>query len=211
MKLKKIASLALAGVMAVSMLAGCSNGSDANGEGTVVNPGTSSIVTAINNGQDEDNDVKVTFSSDSVLDAALQQAIKTLGVSANSTTVEQEIVKLTGNGGTLSTAGVATVTSVFPAASADKQVDTILDVQTYVSSTYWTEADAEKAAARDVDAFIANLKANDKEGKKNGDTYYDFTYTGNASLVAAEKADGSATYYVAYTITRTTAKNKVEV
>ena len=49
MKLKKIASLALAGVMAVSMLAGCKGGNtvvDGNGNANVP-----SIVTAVNNGQ----------------------------------------------------------------------------------------------------------------------------------------------------------------
>ena len=50
MKLKKIASLALAGIMAVSMLAGCSNGSNSgnneNNDGNVT-PVTSKIVDAV--------------------------------------------------------------------------------------------------------------------------------------------------------------------
>ena len=51
MKLKKIASLAMAGVMAVSMLAGCSGTNVDDDNDVVVTPSASSIVTAVNNGQ----------------------------------------------------------------------------------------------------------------------------------------------------------------
>ena len=72
MKLKKIASLALAGIMAVSMLAGCSNGENNNGgnsgdDNTVITPSTTPVVDAVNKGQDVTNDVKITFTADSKL------------------------------------------------------------------------------------------------------------------------------------------------
>ena len=70
MKLKKIASLAMAGVMAVSMLAGCSGTNVDDDNDVVVTPSASSIVTAVNNGQSAANAVKVEFTSDSELDAA---------------------------------------------------------------------------------------------------------------------------------------------
>ena len=57
MKLKKIASLALAGIMAVSMLAGC-NGSSSSST-TTERETTTGIVAAVNNGQDKTNEVKV--------------------------------------------------------------------------------------------------------------------------------------------------------
>ena len=78
MKLKKIASLALAGVMAVSMLAGCSNGSSNNG-GNTGDGAAVSIVDAVNNGQSIKNKVKVTFTSDAALESAAQKAVEMYG------------------------------------------------------------------------------------------------------------------------------------
>ena len=73
MKLKKIASLALAGVMAVSMLAGCKGGSAVvGGKDDATVP---SIVTAVNNGQSAANKVKIEFTTDSTLESAAKQAV----------------------------------------------------------------------------------------------------------------------------------------
>ena len=79
MKLKKIASLALAGVMAVSMLAGCSgkstddNGTDDNqGGGTTQTTGVSAVVYE-NLSQASKNMVKL--SDDSSLNASLQKVV----------------------------------------------------------------------------------------------------------------------------------------
>ena len=86
MKLKKIASLALAGLMAVSTLAACggntTSDNGANGGNGPVQPATSSIITALNNGQSKGNTVKVDFKVDSDLDAALAVAVKDLGADA---------------------------------------------------------------------------------------------------------------------------------
>ena len=73
MKLKKIASLMLAGVMAVSMLAGCSTKSneEENGGTTEVKPTTSDAVTVMN-----DADLGIEFDNDSDFDAALAAAAK---------------------------------------------------------------------------------------------------------------------------------------
>ena len=97
MKLKKIASLALAGVMAVSMLAGCKgNDSSTGNQGTVVVPTTSDIVTALNNGQTSGNEVKVTFTAanSSIVDA-LQSAIKYNG-SMNATQLQTQVLSFVG-------------------------------------------------------------------------------------------------------------------
>ena len=73
MKLKKIASLMLAGVMAVSMLAGCSTKSneEENGGNTEVKPTTSNAVTVMNDAQSA-----VKFEANSDFDAALAAAAK---------------------------------------------------------------------------------------------------------------------------------------
>ena len=207
MKLKKIASLMLAGVMAVSMLAGCSgNGNDSgnNGDGTVVKPSTSSIVAAFNDGQDEDNKAKVTFSSDATFDAAVKKAIENVGDSANKNWVKALIAGLTGANYNSSWNDFNT-----DAAKNGEKV-TVLELETYGSGAYWTENAAMEQAARDVNEEIAKLKATTKDASMNeGDTYYGYTYTGNVSMVAAQQESGATVYYVAYTVTRTASEQKV--
>ena len=88
MKLKKIASLMLAGVMAVSMLAGCQNGSNGgnngDGEGDGENNGVvSGISSAISTAVKADVtgiDTNVKFSDDSALDENLKYAAGFAGV-----------------------------------------------------------------------------------------------------------------------------------
>ena len=100
MKLKKIASLALVGAMAVSMLAGCKGGNGA-GNGTTGGSNdptvtTSSIVDAVNKGQSAANTVKINFTVDSKLDSALKRAVETLGVKADTYDVETAVKNMTG-------------------------------------------------------------------------------------------------------------------
>ena len=208
MKLKKIASLALAGVMAVSMLAGCSNGSNGNansGNGnTVVTPSASGIVSAFNNGQDEDNKAKVTFSSDATFDAAVKKAIENAGNAASKEWIKVLVAGLTGANGNSSWDDFATD------ATKDGEKVTVLNVETYGSGFYWTESAAMEQAAREVNEEIAELKATTKNATMHEkDSYYDYTYTGNVSMVAAQQESGATIYYVAYTVTRTASAQKV--
>ena len=88
MKLKKIASLMLAGVMAVSMLTACgSNGNTGNGNNGNENPdptpATTSVVDAVNKGQSADNAVKIDFTVNSELDNALAKAVSVYGNDAD--------------------------------------------------------------------------------------------------------------------------------
>ena len=77
MKLKKIASLMLAGVMAVSMLAGCSN-TAVDPEPTPDPTPDSNYGTTLWNYLDEGKS-KITFQSNSALDTALQTAVEYAG------------------------------------------------------------------------------------------------------------------------------------
>ena len=78
MKLKKIASLMLAGVMAVSMLAGCSNGTkpEDDKKDPVVNTGMAGKVIAA---LDKDTTDKVAFTASSSLETTLQKAVQNVG------------------------------------------------------------------------------------------------------------------------------------
>lgn len=84
MKLKKIASLALAGVMAVSMLAGCSTASnggnnggegEGEGEGTVVSGYSSVLGEALKNVDCIKDKDYITFQDNAADEAALQTAV----------------------------------------------------------------------------------------------------------------------------------------
>ena len=84
MKLKKIASLALAGVMAVSMLAGCSTGNNSNSNSTPDQGETevvpaSAVVNLLNNKQTITNKVKINFTADAQLESDLKKAIEMAG------------------------------------------------------------------------------------------------------------------------------------
>ena len=71
MKLKKIASLMLAGVMAVSMLTACGEGTKEDEGNTEVKPTASNAVTIMNDAQSA-----VKFEADADFDAALAAAAK---------------------------------------------------------------------------------------------------------------------------------------
>ena len=100
MKLKKIASLALVGAMAVSMLAGCAGGkgndNGANGGNDDVTVTPTSVVKAVNDGQSPLNIVKVNFTTDSKLETALQRAVSTLGVRATEEQIKAAVANITG-------------------------------------------------------------------------------------------------------------------
>ena len=101
MKLKKIASLMLAGVMAVSMLTACgSNDGAGNGNNGNENPdptpATTSVVDAVNKGQSAANAVKIDFTVNSKLDNTLAKAVSVYGNDATNDEVADAIARMTG-------------------------------------------------------------------------------------------------------------------
>ena len=226
MKLKKIASLMLAGVMAVSMLAGCSGKGTTdpeNPDNPVVVPETG-IVAAVNNGQNADNDVKITFTSDSTLDAALASAVKAFGEHPASDALWKRILDLTGIEGNMSLISGSDHTyngmtygwlvagagyrSVYNEAKdgADGDVVTALETVVINSSKQLTEEMAMKQVASEINDKIVALKATsyEKGTTLGGQKYCDYSYTGNVSMVKVVKADSTVNYCFAYTITQTT-------
>ena len=79
MKLKKIASLALAGIMAVSMLAGCKDGSSSSEPTNPVVPTVSNVAGYMNQLLSASNWDKITFSDD----ATLRSAVNTVALKAD--------------------------------------------------------------------------------------------------------------------------------
>ena len=224
MKLKKIASLMLAGVMAVSMLAGCNsapvddNTDDNNGN--VVTP--TSIVTAVNDGQSATNRVKINFTADAALDSALTKAVKSIGDRWDSTGLNVEMVRLTGNdlidnqtfytGDSVGYYG----TTVDPNEDPWKNIDgTVIEGMAAMPlmNVMSEKAAAEKAAAKIINEVVAELDDTTyAEGDTvSGEKYCDFSYTGTVSMVSSVENDGTVNYYFAFVITQTTAVKTLKV
>ena len=224
MKLKKIASLMLAGVMAVSMLAGCNSApvDDNTGDnnGNVVTP--TSIVTAVNNGQSATNRVKIDFTADAALDSALTKAVKSIGDRWDSTGLNVELVRLTGNdriGNQTFYTGDANTnfgTTVDPNYDPWKNIDgTVIEGMAAMPlmNVMSDKATAEKAAAKIINEVVAELDDTTyAEGVTvSGDKYCDFSYTGTVSMVSSVENDGTVNYYFAFVITQTTAVKTLKV
>ena len=223
MKLKNIASLALAGIMAVSMLAGCSNGSNSgnsengNGNGNVT-PVTSKIVDAVNNGQTAGNKVKIEFKVNSKLDAALQQAVNVYGTDATATEVSEAITANTGletKSATLSMKnkyGFLTGRVSYQAA-VDKDQDADGDTYTFmgvVPVAALSEDYVLNSVAKAVDQAVATLSVSSNDIGEDGKVdvavdkkYYGYDYDGSISMVSVETLAGTTTYYVAYVVNQT--------
>ena len=228
MKLKKIASLALAGLMAVSMLAGCSgNGGNGAGNGNsgdiTAENNTSSVVSAVNNGQSVTNDVKITFTSDASLDAALKKVVElygdnSLGVNgAGQQTFKNAITSLTGleeympkdlgisDTTTMTTNGFLNGKRGYIKADDTKAVGGKTFTKLYA---YAVPALNEQAAlnmvASEVDDIVSELSATTYDKNLTvGEHYYDYSYTGTISMVSAQISNGATVYYVAGTISQT--------
>ena len=220
MKLKKIASLMLAGVMAVSMLAGCSNNggnnNNNNNEDPVVNTGMAGKVIAALDGDTTKN---VAFSASNSLETVLEKAVKDAGVNFDDLTAAD----LNAIDGDLSTD--ARLPFVWGTEGNDKKEQSITVVY-YLNGFGVDESWAVQKLAEFIDdygvsyvsedgvngtksAVCADLSMQsktytDSEGKEY---WYDFTYTGSVAVVETSSAvTGQSTYVAAFTVTRTPAK-----
>ena len=201
MKLKKIASLALAGVMAVSMLAGCAGKTgttDDNGN-TVVTTG-SSAASFFNDEQNETNKVEVTFSYSASLESALTKAVKALGTNKKADKVWAVVY---------STIGVGDDAFMTKDTAADGDTATHLYVAKI--NDVWSEDAALKDAVDGLNNEVKDLiDTTFADNQAAGTKYFDFTYTGDVATITVEKANGTSVYYVAYTITQSAAEKTFE-
>ena len=201
MKLKKIASLALAGIMAVSMLAGCNNGSGDKGE-VVVNPSDTSIAGVVNNEQSATNKVKVTFTYDSNLENYLKQAIAIKGTGSSVTNdVEELVKKLTAE--TYVTSFWDENTKPSASVDVDGKSQTYLDLIVVDSTQATTEKAAMKVVANQIDEMIADNLVERTANVNPDSKYYVYGYEGSIAMVSVTNANNTVTYYVVGTVTQT--------
>ena len=195
MKLKKIASLALAGTMAVSMLAACGTDAGSSNSGEQ-DPTTnvSSVVEAVNDGQSAVNQVKVDFASDSELDSALKRTVEKYGHKATLKEVTDSVTTLTGinytplynntwssyvvkgsafkgtdstvKGGLISGDVKYVGNHVSSKGDLDGKTNTIYGVAKYTG--YYGEEAVLKAVAADVNKLVAQLAKTSDDTDNNG-------------------------------------------
>ena len=229
MKLKKIASLALAGVMAVSMLAGCegkgtnNNGGNSTTEEPVVS--TTPVVDAVNKGQSASNAVKINFTTNASMDAALKKAVSVYGNDADETEVKDAINRITGLKSVGAHEGDKAITkkencfqdggwkgflrggllySSVSGGDRDQKdkVWTVFGVEK-IEGVYTEEAALNKVA-EGADKAIAQLDAHsDTTTTTANKKYYTYSYDGSIGMVSVKTLDGTTDYYVAYVVNQT--------
>ena len=207
MKLKKIASLMLAGVMAISMLAGCSGKGETKPEEPATGVNATTVIAAL----DKTATDKVTFSASSSLQTTLENALKITGESVNVTTVKKNMQAIDS---TLSqSAGLPVINTK---EDDDKAVQSFLSVVSFgdANSAYVDKyineqlADAiEKVNVYNTTLPCSKLPAYSDDYGTNKDYYYTFAYTADVAVAEVTNTlTGATTYVAAFTITRTPTK-----
>ena len=212
MKLNKMLALALSGVMAVSMLAGCS-GAPSNGEeGTEVQPTTSNAVSVMNDAQG-----MVKFASSNDLDAALAAAAKkvTLTEIENLDFTVKEVQS--GNVYTELKKNIP-VGEMVGGVVFDSSKNAVAGKSITKTALYYVESDGltEKAA---LEQIAKVMKSNDGYYPElvwigNPTANYEATYTGAVSVVEVTASDAGKTasaYYIAISVTQTVARDNLDV
>ena len=212
MKLKKIASLMLAGVMAVSMLAGCSgNGSNNNNnDDPVVVPGVN--VANVISQLDSDTTDKVTFSAGNDIQDALNDGVQDFGILSLGFD-EDDIIKYVGTLANVETTSNNDFRTGGDYADDEQTVMRAGVVKTIgLNDTYALRelADAIDTSVASVTTMVENNLSKDT-GVQDGDTYYTYEYTGELAIAKVESVSGWSSYIYVYTIDRTPTEVEVNL
>ena len=215
MKLNKVLALALSGVMAVSMLAGCSGNSgngDQNGEGET---STGSLAERVIAALDSKTADKVSFAASMALETTLKQAIQCVGTDE---TDESVIVN--------KMAEIDSELVTYPkikAIGTDNTDNDSEDKETSVTEVMYFDEAATNATyivnqlAKKIDnaAVYDNTKGTCADLPEKSNIYkdgttdyrYEFKYTGDVAVVEVTNSEtGHTSYFVAITVTRTPTK-----
>ena len=215
MKLKKIASLMLAGVMAVSMLTACdtanNNGDDNQGDDNIVIPVDDSLATAVNNELSAAVKNTLPITADSNLEAALKAVADKIAtedlkddlfiVSSDAKDV-RHLMGLDDDASlTTGLNGYVSANPIYKAgwdwkyfSNMATSVKTTVDLIVYDGAL--TEEGLAHAVAADLKALINNDRMpNDGNDKKNNKEY-DYDYTANIVSVKIDDMRGDNSHYV---------------
>ena len=212
MKLKKIASLMLAGVMAVSMLAGCNtasnggNNGEGEGEGQV---STSNSATILHDAMNGEARKMTTPAANAALDTALKNAVDTYFQNTEYKDV-LNFDKVENVGGKMYEALVSAMGAkksinpeLYAGANNDKVTTAVLlyAVEASVSDTYALEK-----VADEIQYSVAGLSETSANGEWN------YTYTVSASIVTKTVTSSilegvtGGVKYIAVAVTQTPTK-----
>ena len=215
MKLNKVLALALSGVMAVSMLAGCSGNSGNGGQEGEQPPVVTGPVGAVISALDSDTTNVVKFSNDSNLQSVLEKVVKNKGndVSALNASDLTDVDSKLSNATVISEVGMDSK-GVGYTEDSDKKAETYLGVKVLSSTQGANESYAVQEFAKTIETtkvynnskVVADMP--EMSGVYNGgDYWYEFEYTGDIAVtVATDAVTGQTTYVMAFTVTRTPTK-----
>lgn len=223
MKLKKFAALALAGVMAVSMLAGCS------GKSTNTNPSnpgadedepevvpTSAVVNILNSTQPVANKVQVKFTDDAKFEADMNEAIERHGLAIEepknaSDDILAAYKNLTGKTfdyeALWSSSDDEWSSKFYGAATTPDEVKKDND-KTFIMVYHLGTKVSVEAAVRGFmntlnENVLKDLVATTLDEQKPGEEYVNYSYTGTACVISAVNSTTNApVYYFACQITQ---------
>ncbi|OUN39886.1 hypothetical protein B5G28_03195 [Faecalibacterium sp. An77] len=221
MKLKKIASLMLAGIMAISMLAGCSGKGETKPEEPATGVNATTVIAAL----DKKVTDKVTFTASSSLQTTLEKAVQYVGTEKIGEINRKDLTKFDT---TLVDAGVLCANKIDDVKSeewykkAENNSITRVVVLDDVDYSKYTDAAVVEALAKEVnDLKIADsdddkinatqtaaelVSYNNKDFEENGSKYYyTFKYTGTMAVTKVV-GDNGTSYVVALTVTRVPSK-----
>ena len=197
MKLNKVLALALSGVMAVSMLAGCS-GNPGNGgqEGEQPPVADTTIASVLNEEQaDTNHEVKIDFTYSSSLEAALQKTLGVTGAIAGAD-VDDYLANVL---------GVDDINMDKFCGYSNSGVNEVGE-QTAVFVYRYNDGKTDTGIAKDVyknhlDSALANLTTE----WTNANVKWSFSYTGDVAMSKVEK-DNQTYTYIAFVMTCNTTK-----
>ena len=217
MKLKKIASLMLAGVMAVSMLTACNtandDGNDNQGDDNVVIPVDDSLAAAVNSELSAAVKNTLPITADSSLEAALKAVANKIDtdhlqnnkfIVSSDTKDVRHLMGLDDDASLTTDGGKANNFSNDPINQAgwtwkyfsnqSTSVKTTVDLIVYDGAL--TEEGLAHEVAKDLKALINNNRMpNDGHDYKNNKTY-DYDYTANIVSVKIDDMRGDNSHYV---------------
>ena len=200
MKLKKIASLMLAGIMAVSMLAGCKGNAQEN-PGEQEQPVVDTTIAGyLNDAQNANSLVKIDFTYDGAMENTMRNVAENFGDKVNAGNFENAI---TTDLGKIERANVLGSFYGYKSTGTDNTVNSKEGTQVFYK-VY------DKNVGMPLDK-VAEEIMNDCNGLSNlvveatvGKIDYTYEYAGKVAMVKADSNNDSK-YYVAVVITCTTA------
>ena len=203
MKLNKVLALALSGVMAVSMLAGCSGNSGNGGQnGEEQPPVDDTTIASVLNDEQADNDVKVNFTYSSSLETALQKTLSVVGGNESETTVESYLINV------LDIDDEVTM-GEFCGRKSNTHGGNEVGEQTAVvvirDQTGKTEDGVAKEMYKKLSGDLTNLDDEWLDTSVNEQIKWSFSYTGEVASVSVVEGTQTSTY-VAVVVTCNTTK-----